>query len=88
MTKDEKEILLATSFGKAPKELQDAANAVAAGIKSIKKLTGNLTDAAASLKTAEDNQGSLQKAYDAVFNRWDPDTNTIIQDQLPPGTKV
>lgn len=73
MDDNDKEVLLATAFGKAPVEVQTAANNYAASLKALSKAKTKLANAASDLEAAEIKNGEIAKAYRGVLRNWTPE---------------
>lgn len=67
---DEKEMQLAVAFKSAPKEVQDAATAHHANVKSVNKLKIKLAETAAALEQAEIAMGASDRAFRDAMKSW------------------
>jgi len=73
---DSKELALAVAFGKAPKNVQDAAKAAADMQRQIRKMQATLVADQAKLNSLIVQSGELDKALRGALKDWDPDSET------------
>ncbi len=69
----EKELALAIDFKKAPKELQDAANAHYANQKNLQKALKKIDDDKATAELAQKLADESGKVFRAELKKWTPE---------------
>lgn len=73
LTRDDKEILLAVDFKKAPKEVQDAVSAHAEKLKAVEKSRKKLAEANQELAIKERELEGTAKAVRKCLDAWTPE---------------
>lgn len=73
MERDDKEILLAVDFKKAPKEVQDAVTVHADKLKAVEKLRKKLAENTQDLAIQERELEGTAKAVRKALDAWTPE---------------
>lgn len=69
----DKELALAIDFKKAPKEVQDAANAHYANVKALAKSKQKVLTANSELELAQKNHDETAKILRVAMKSWEPE---------------
>lgn len=72
-TDDQKSVLLATQFNKAPDAVKTAANEYAKTITATNKAFDKLTKAQAEVANAQNMQEDAARVYKAALKTWEPE---------------